>query len=82
MPHNQNIGDKSICCVSCGKVIAKGHISTGKIEIKCKCGVVNKIEAEKKPEGRERPGVRTVEEILQDIRRHPDVGNASTKTRA
>lgn len=52
MPQNQNIGDKSICCISCGKVIAKGHISTGKIEIKCKCGVINKIEAEKKPEGR------------------------------
>jgi len=52
MPHYQNIGDKTICCVSCGKVIAKGHISTGRIEIKCKCGVTNKIEAENKPEGR------------------------------
>jgi len=50
MPINQ--ASKPVCCISCGKLIAKGYIDAGSIEIRCKCGVVNKLEAEHKPEGR------------------------------
>lgn len=39
-------------CIACGKKIAEGYIQLGSIEIACKCGVKNRIEAENKPEGR------------------------------
>lgn len=52
MPINQANKDKPVVCISCGKMIAKGHIESGSIEIPCKCGVKNRIEAENKPEGR------------------------------
>lgn len=55
MPINQASKDKSVVCISCGKVIAKGHIESGSIEIACKCGVKNRIEAENKPEGQKIP---------------------------
>lgn len=49
MPINQ--ASKPVACISCGRLIAKGHIEAGSIEIACKCGVMNRIEAEHKPEG-------------------------------
>lgn len=52
MPINQPNKDKPVFCISCGKMICKGHIESGSIEIRCKCGVKNRIEANK-PEGRE-----------------------------
>lgn len=51
MPINQPNKDKPVFCISCGKMICKGHIESGSIEIPCKCGVKNRIEANK-PEGR------------------------------
>ena len=44
--------NKRITCVACGKLIATGGIILGKIKIPCKCGVMNTIGAEMKPEGR------------------------------
>lgn len=52
MPINQANKDKPVLCIACGKMICKGHIESGSIEISCKCGVKNRIEAEIKPEGR------------------------------
>lgn len=37
----------SILCVGCGKKLAEAKIQEGKLEIKCKCGVVNTIESKK-----------------------------------
>ena len=37
-----------IKCSSCGKLLAKGHINDGELEIKCKCGTVNTIAREPK----------------------------------
>lgn len=54
-PTGNSRNEKTINCVSCGKVIAKGHIELGSIEIVCKCGVKTRIEAENKPEGRLSP---------------------------
>lgn len=56
MPINQAAKDKPVFCISCGKMICKGHMESGSIEIPCKCGVKNRIEAENKPEGRRMPG--------------------------
>jgi phage FluMu protein Com len=44
---------KPIRCISCGKIIAEGFMKEGVIEIDCRCGTINKIQAQyKKPEGR------------------------------
>lgn len=32
-------------CSSCNKIIGKGNLSDGRIELKCKCGTVTAIEA-------------------------------------
>lgn len=53
MPINQANKDKPVLCIACGKKIAEGYIQLGSIEIVCKCGVKNRIEAENKPEGRQ-----------------------------
>jgi len=53
MPINQASKDKPVHCIACGKTIAKGYVIAGSIQIPCKCGVMNRIEAENKPEGRE-----------------------------
>ena len=50
MPINQ--ANKPVNCISCGRLIAKGSIQEGAIEILCRCGVKNRIVAENKPEGR------------------------------
>lgn len=50
MPNIQSPKPK-IRCISCSKIIAEGSISSGEIAIKCRCGVINTIKAEKKPEG-------------------------------
>jgi hypothetical protein len=52
MPINQ--ASKPVTCIACGKIIAQGFIVSGSIQIQCKCGVKNRIEAEQKPEGRSR----------------------------
>lgn len=39
---------KVIKCSSCGKLIARGFINDGTVEIKCKCGVVNTVSKEPK----------------------------------
>lgn len=39
----------NILCVECGRKLAKAKIQVGKLEIKCKCGVVNTIESKKIP---------------------------------
>ncbi len=36
----------AIRCTSCKKILGKGVINDGKIEIKCKCGTLNTIQAE------------------------------------
>lgn len=41
-----------IKCCACGKLLAKGQILHGQIKLPCKCGVMNTIGAEMKPEGR------------------------------
>lgn len=66
MPINQ--ANKPVNCISCGKMIAKGRIEVGSIEIPCKCGVMNRIEAEHKPEGQSElcKRVRSVLEIPVD----------------
>jgi hypothetical protein len=64
MPQNQKIIEKPIHCISCGKVIAKGHMKLGSMEITCKCGVKNRIEADTKPEGRVIPQRTTVVSVL------------------
>jgi phage FluMu protein Com len=39
-------------CNNCNKILFKGTIQVGIVEIKCKCGTVNKFEAiTKLPEG-------------------------------
>ena len=44
---------KPIRCISCGKIIAEGFMKEGLIEIDCRCGTTNKIQAQhKKSEGR------------------------------
>lgn len=35
-----------IKCTNCGKKLAEAKIQNGFVEIKCKCGTVNKITAE------------------------------------
>jgi len=52
MPINQADKDKPVRCIACGKIIAQGYITEGAIQIQCKCGVKNRLEAEHKPEGR------------------------------
>lgn len=66
MPINQV--NKPVNCISCGRLIAKGSIQVGGIEIVCKCGVLNRIEAEHKPEGQSElcKRVRAVLEIPVD----------------
>jgi phage FluMu protein Com len=51
-PPNQSRVENAIRCASCGKVIGKGFIVEGSVELPCKCGVRTRIEAKKKPEGR------------------------------
>lgn len=34
-----------IKCVSCGKKLAEASLQKGYVEIKCKCGTLNRIEA-------------------------------------
>lgn len=46
MPDEKNI----IRCTGCRKVIGEGTLNDGKISIKCKCGVLNTIEATPKPQ--------------------------------
>ena len=46
-----NKADQPIRCIACGKVIGQGYIVTGSIQLKCKCGVKTKIEADIKPAG-------------------------------
>lgn len=50
--HKKINHEKLIKCVACGKLLAKGQIFHGQIELPCKCGVMNTIGAEMKPEGR------------------------------
>lgn len=52
MPINQADKDKPVRCIACGKIIAQGYIADGAIQIQCKCGVKNRLEAKHKPEGR------------------------------
>lgn len=52
MPINQANKDKPVHCIACGKIIARGYIADGALQIQCKCGVKNRLEAEHKPEGR------------------------------
>jgi hypothetical protein len=44
--------DRPIKCISCGRIIGQGFIVEGTVQLLCKCGVKNKIEATLKPEGR------------------------------
>jgi len=60
MPINQASKDKPVHCIACGKIIAEGYVTEGSIRIQCRCGVMNRIEAEHKPEG---PKSRLVEAV-------------------
>lgn len=37
-------------CGKCKKLLCKGHITNGSIEIKCKCGMSNTFKFDRKPE--------------------------------
>lgn len=48
-----NLSEKPVNCIGCGKKIAEGSMTAGRISIKCPtCKVINVIEAKNKPEGR------------------------------
>lgn len=55
-----NRQDKEVCCISCGKLIAKGYMEKGSFQILCKCGVLNRIEALQRSAGRQ-----TTEDVQQ-----------------
>lgn len=54
MPLNVgSLSEKPVNCIGCGKKIAEGSMTVGRISIKCPtCKVINVIEAKNKPEGR------------------------------
>lgn len=69
MPINQASKDKPVHCIACGKIIAQGFVLSGSIQIKCKCGVTNRIEAENKPEGQSGKVVNAVDVLGVELAR-------------
>ena len=57
---------KAIPCENCGKVLCKGNISVGQIEIKCtRCGQINSIKPHKNNSTWETVNTSTTDNVLK-----------------